>query len=140
MQASSAGFKAGNFATISLDGIPVTVAKNENDHYRGLHMVIINSSSGKVESAQVFDTYKSSEQFDAFIDIGIPEGHIVIAACKDECATNLSDKAREWFANLGSKLIWGLEPREGFAFLGISGQKDAYEKRSEHLKDQVQIT
>lgn len=36
---------------------------------------------------KVFDTYKSSQKFEEFIDIStkIPEGRIVIAAVKDDC-------------------------------------------------------
>ena len=60
IQASSAGYKGGDFAKISINDIPVVVQKNCNNHYRGLHIVIINPQSGKIELAQVFDTYQSS--------------------------------------------------------------------------------
>ena len=45
----------------------VYLEKNENDHYRGLHIVIINSTNGKIEHAKVFDTYKSSSLLETFI-------------------------------------------------------------------------
>ena len=41
--AKSAGYDAGDFANISFNNKPITVAKNENGHFRGLHLVIINS-------------------------------------------------------------------------------------------------
>ena len=54
-------------------------------------MIIINTATGKVQSSKVFDTYKSSVLFDKFIKRTIPKGYIVIAACKDDCVTELSE-------------------------------------------------
>ena len=64
------------------------------------------------------------------IDNGIPEGYIVIAACKDECVTKMSIKTKLWFGSMGSSLIWELGYREGFTFIGISGNESlAFEKQ-----------
>ena len=41
-------------------------------------------------------------------NIPIPEGHIVVATCRDEVSKNLSDKGRNWFEKLGSKEIHNL--------------------------------
>ena len=70
------------------------VQKNLNNNHRGLHVVVINKYNGKVELAKCFDTWDNCERFDHFIDTGIPEHYIVVAACKDECTKNLSTKAR----------------------------------------------
>lgn len=119
IQAASAGFDAGDFAYITINDIQVPVKMNTNQTYRGLHIVIINGFNGNVDVAQVFDTYKSSEEFEEFIDDGeIPGGFIIIAVCRDDCAQNLSDKARAWFEALGSKLISTLKYRQSFAFIG----------------------
>ena len=61
--------------------------------------MIIDSSSGKVKSASVFDTYKSSAEFEGFIQSpdSVVEGDIVVAACRDDCVTALSADARSWF-------------------------------------------
>ena len=75
---------------ISINDIPVKMIDNETGHSRGLHIVVINSYDGKVEMTKVFDTYKTSEGFHEFIDHAIPEGHIIVAACQDECMSNLS--------------------------------------------------
>lgn len=64
--------------------------KNESNHYRGLHVVIINTLYGTVELAKVFDTYRSCDSFDEFCSRDIPENYIIIAACKDDCANSLS--------------------------------------------------
>ena len=50
-----------------MNGTKVEVTPNENDNYRGLHVAVINKEDGTIESAQVFDTYESSENLDAFI-------------------------------------------------------------------------
>ena len=78
---------------------------NENGHYRGLHIVIINASNGLVELSQVFDTYKSYRKFDTFTSNDIPSGYIIVAACRDECVKNLSKKGKDWFKKHGSKEI-----------------------------------
>lgn len=102
ISAASAGFLAGNFAKITINGIPVQCQKNENDNYRGLHVVVINPTNGEVCWAVVFDTYKSSDALNEFILRGLPVGYIVVAACKDECSTNMSVHARILFTDMGS--------------------------------------
>lgn len=58
---------------------------------------MINSANFKVEFAQVFDTYKTPDMFDLFIENAIPDGMIVAAACQDECMSNLSKNGINWF-------------------------------------------
>ena len=108
VSASSAGFSDGNYATITLNNKAVELARNTQGHDRGLHIVTINTTSCQVDSAKVFDTYKASDELDEFISKGIPIGRIVVAACKDDCVTSLSDRAKQWFADMGSKEIWKL--------------------------------
>ena len=77
--------------------VPVN-KKNLNGTDRGLHIVIVNPISGIVEWTGVFDTYKSSAAFEWFCEnTEIPDGYIIIAACKDDCSNNLSLVGREWF-------------------------------------------
>ena len=82
-----------------------------NGHYRGLHIVVINPSNGAIDTAEVFDTYESCKLLDDFIEDEIPKGRIIVAACKDECVTKLSEKAKKWLAGMGSKKIMDLEYR-----------------------------
>ena len=69
----------------------------------------------------------------------------------DDCATMLSEKAKAWLKALGSKEISNVGYRQGFAFIGRSGdnaleyegatgQYAANEKRASSSKDQVQVT
>ena len=113
VQAMSAGYAAGNFARIYLNDRQITLLPNENKHDRGLHMVVINPASGKVVLAQVFDTYKSSDMFEElFVKskrmLELSFGYIVAAACKDDCVRNLSEDAKQWFSDMGSKEIKNL--------------------------------
>ena len=55
---------------------------------------------------------------------------IVIAACKDDCVTNLSEAGKQWFIDMGSEDIQFLDFRCSFCFIGITGQKEPLEKRS----------
>lgn len=88
----------------------------------------------------MFDTYKSSAQLDAFIASGIEEDFIVIAACKDDCVTNLSEAGKQWFAGLGSTEIAKLKYRHSFAFIGKKNGGDTVERRGMQQELEVQLT
>ena len=108
---------------------PVKMASFENPDLRGFHIVVM-TPRGSIIYAKVFDTYKSSDKFEAFIKMPIPDDYIVAAACKDEGATKLSEPVKQWFADMGSKQIYGLGYRQGFAFIGRTGSDDATEKKA----------
>ena len=100
---ASAGFDQGNFARIKINETSVEVKANENKHFRGLHVAVINPHDGSVVRAQAFDTYKTSTAFETFISSGgVPDGFVVAAACKDDCMTRLSNVCRRWFNAMGS--------------------------------------
>ena len=81
----SCGYEAGNYARIMINEIVVDMDVNENGHFRGLHIVVINPKNGKAKCGAVFDTYKSSEAFLGWIKkIHFNVGDIIAAACKDE--------------------------------------------------------
>ena len=94
IQVKSAGFEGGNMAEISINNVPVEIKKNENNDYRGLHVVLINHDDGKVILAQAYDTYQTSEKLDELISEIVQEGQIVVAACKDDCTFSLSFEAK----------------------------------------------
>ena len=129
IQASSAGFNAGDSAEIIVNDVKVEFQPNEQNHYRGLHVAQLDPTNGKVIMARVFDTHSTSQGLEAFIKT-VPVGHIVVAACKDECASNLSQTARQWFVSMGSQEISRLQYREGFVFIGTNGIKEYREMRS----------
>lgn len=136
IKAYSAGFGAGGFAQIIINDVHQVIRKNSNGTLRGLHIMVIHPGTGDIETAQCFDTYTSSKYLDLFINKGVPDGYIVVAACQDECARSLSPVARYWFRGMGSEEIWDLQYRHSFAFIGISGRKEIMEKRS-HMEKVV---
>lgn len=85
--------------------------------------MVINPRNGKVIEAKVFDTYKTSFRLEGFLANHIPEGSIVCAACKDECAKHFSPFGKNWFENIGSKEVYELGFRSGWSFIGIAGRK-----------------
>lgn len=112
VEAMSAGKDAGDFAKIIINDEIVEMERNENYHFRGLHIVVLNPYNGEIVFKKVFDTYTTSALFDDFIDGDtIKPGFIVAAACKDECVKGLSNKARKWFADMGSKEIYKVKYR-----------------------------
>ena len=48
---------------------------------------------------------------DEFTYKGVPEGHIVLAACNDDIFTKLSYKTKRWFEDMGSKDIFNVKYR-----------------------------
>lgn len=48
IEVKSAGFDGKNIAEVLINDVPVEVSKNKNDHYRGLHLVIIDPTDGEV--------------------------------------------------------------------------------------------
>ena len=113
----SSGFNGTNKAKISLNDEEISCEKNVNSHYRGLHLVHVRS--GKVVTAQVYDTYASSVEIEKFIDLEnhFEMGDLIIVACKDECRQNLSEKTKIWFTQMGSHYINGLIFRSAFIFI-----------------------
>ena len=45
----------------------------------------------------MFDTYEGSDEIHKFIDEGVPDGSVVMAACKDDCSKKMSYKTKGWF-------------------------------------------
>ena len=87
-----------------VNGKEISVAKNETGTDRGLHIVVVDPISGETEFAQAFDTYKSSDAFEEFIGKfqKLPDGKVIIAACKDDCVLMLSPAGLNFFSSMGS--------------------------------------
>ena len=117
VRATSAGFEAGNMAEILINNVPVVCEANENGHDRGLHLVVINSLTGAVVTARVFDSHHSGRALRDYVEAAkkLPDGHIVVVACKDDCVSSLPAAAELWLAELGSKEVWKLAWRQGYA-------------------------
>ena len=82
-----------------------------------------------METAQCFDTFCTNDLFVNLIKKGVPKGHIVVVACKDECVSKLPFCAYKFFGDMGSDEFFNVGYRRGWVFIGISGENKANEKR-----------
>ena len=123
----SSGFEGKNSAEITINNEKVEIEENENGHFRGLHVAIIHPNSAEILEKRAFDTYKTSEALDATIEKYEKQDIIVVAACQDDCFTQMSKTARLWLASMGSKHIWKLQYRQSFAFIGKLPVREAGE-------------
>lgn len=57
----------------------------------------------------------------------------MIVGVKDEASRSLSSEAKEIFGSMGSVEVFKLEFRQGWAFIGVKGQKKFVEKRGDHV-------
>ena len=137
VKVASGGYNAGNFAKITINDVEVPLKMNEKIvpedtiHDRGLHVVVINPHDGRLDSVNVFDTYATSLTLRKFISTAIfKKDYIVAAACKDDMARLLHKKCKDWFEHMGSKQIYNLKYRMGFAFIGVIGKKTCVERIS----------
>ena len=126
----SAGADGGNYARITLNNEIIELEGTAGNS--ALQIVIVSSSTGKVILKKVFDT-ENWQNFDFFIQhFNMPDGSIVVAACKGDCVTNgISEYAKNWFLGLGSKEVVNLRHRKAFAFIGKVGMSYVNEKRGE---------
>lgn len=119
--ARSAGFHAGNFAEISVNGKAVSIP---GDVYnRGLNVVAFDGKSGKVLHSVFYDTYASpsrAEMFASMVD-SLPDGAVVAIAIKDEGTVSLGHNGRAACESLGSGLIQCAKFRDSWAIVGVKG-------------------
>ena len=146
IQAFSSNFDGKAPAKITINDKVIKPVKNENGNFRGMHIVAVDPQDGKIYENHVFDTYESSDTMEKWIKKNyIRLDWIVIAACEDECAKNLSNYVKRWFGFMGSKEIWKVGYREGFTFIGTHGA-NAYkrnppvEKRTINGQNQCSVT
>jgi hypothetical protein len=86
------------------------------------HKVILNegynTSSGKKD-----DSARLAKDLES-----IPAGSVIIAAVRDDAATNLKGSARKAFAAMGSKAVKNLGAKNSWAFIGIKSMKKSVEQ------------
>lgn len=67
VNAISGRMTGGDHAKILINDVPVQVEGPE--YTRGFHIVIVDPADGGIQLNKVFDTYKSSEEFERWIDM-----------------------------------------------------------------------
>ncbi|KAI9189727.1 hypothetical protein H9P43_001160 [Blastocladiella emersonii ATCC 22665] len=115
----SAGYSDGNFAKILLDGtqVPGLTAT------RGIHIAVIDRSTGVLLESCVFDTHYSRDESDDLADfLSSLDGDMVVAvAAQDDVVENLTPRAIEQLEAFGSTKIRGCRYRDSFALIGVRG-------------------
>lgn len=127
----SAGYDAGNLANIYADGHKIPISDGEEDR-RGLNVVIINPSTGRVISAKPYDIwgnpFAEGKRFSAEVD-ATPDGHVLIVALKDSGLENADDTILRTLRSIGSTLLEPLAMREGYALIGVKNGAAIAERR-----------
>jgi hypothetical protein len=115
--ATSAGFDAGRFGEIFVDG------RNIIPNERGYHLVAVNPQTGRVERTGVFDTFADpgeSTRLAQFVDT-LPAGEIVVGVAVDEVSKQLQQVAVDALRRLGVDGDVRFSFRADHAFIGVKG-------------------
>lgn len=118
----SAGYEDGNRADFYFDGRVVGI--NGFFDRRGANVVVIDPDAGEVTLRKSYDIWGDpqtvNQQFSTDLR-GIPQGHIVLVACKDSGFENLDSDAINALRGVGATIAGPLGVREGYALIGVSG-------------------
>lgn len=120
IEVQSAGFTAGNFATINVNGNMLVSTESAK---RGLNVVALDPFKHTVLQNEFYDTYADSKASKKFVKDfkRLPKGSVVIIAAKDESSKLLNGEAKAVVQSMGSTEIVNLGFRQGFAFIGVKG-------------------
>ncbi|KAJ1674447.1 hypothetical protein EV182_003256, partial [Spiromyces aspiralis] len=115
IQVQSAGFIDGNFATILLDGQPLTNSS------RGLHVAVIDLHERTVAEIGVFDTHFSAQDSNdlAFMLNSMRPGMLVCIAAQDEFVEHLTPMAIKALESLCAHKVHGAQYRDSWCMIGI---------------------
>ena len=97
-------------------------------------MVVLDGSNHKVISKEAYDTHRSGPDdrelggrlFDQALQ-SLQRGSIIAIALEDAGTDNLSQYAKDFLTQMGSKEIQNLEFRQPWVFVGIVGKSNSYE-------------
>ncbi len=119
IRATSAGFYAGRFGAVEVNGINML----PNSFTGGHNIAVFDSSTLALQDTRVYGVYASSAVADSlriFVE-NLPYGKIFVDVVNDEGSTNLSQQTRDAFKTLGSQYIDKLGWRESWAIIGWKG-------------------
>lgn len=109
---------------------------------RGIHVIVIDRTTGKIVECKVFDTWvdgRNSAALVKYLD-NVPVGKVLCFAVLDEGSSHLEREARKVISSLGSKSVSSLGFREMWAFVTVKGGKPIGEaiqaKQGEHFSDE----
>ncbi|KPV48022.1 hypothetical protein SE17_40310, partial [Kouleothrix aurantiaca] len=106
-----------HYSAVIVDGVTVTPKQ------RGIVLVLIDPSTGKVRSTGGYDTYLSADESDrlAAAISAAPDGTIVALATYEEGTNSLTDSARAAIASLGAATDLKGKSGAAYALIGVKG-------------------
>ncbi|MCF7889922.1 CotH kinase family protein [Candidatus Bipolaricaulota bacterium] len=113
----SAGYSAGNFASILING------KEKSFNQRGINIARLDEDGNFVENT-AYDTWATREAADSLVRYldKLPKGDIVVFTIKDEASQNLHARARSALEELGSEYIGRLSYWDSWGMIAVVGK------------------
>lgn len=114
---TSAGFLAGKFASISVNGRELYASK------RGFYLLAIDPGGKLPTGWQAFDTFRDKSESARLVEFvnALAPGMIVAGAVSDEASQNLTEEAAAALARLGLSVDLRGRFRLSYAFIGLKG-------------------
>ncbi|CAE7234791.1 DESI1 [Symbiodinium natans] len=125
----SAGWGDGNVADFLLNGRKIDIRGEAGR--RGLNVVTIDPDTQQVMSRKTYDVWADpqTENTRLAADINsLPDGRVILVACKDSGMENLDARAIAALWSAGATVPGGKE-REGYALIGIKGSEALAEEQ-----------
>ncbi|KNE63286.1 hypothetical protein AMAG_08427 [Allomyces macrogynus ATCC 38327] len=119
IQARAAGFTAGAFGEVVVDGIAKTYTQ------RGVHMIVIYQDRNARRVEQCFDTHLHPDESDRLVnhleqlDL-LPYPSAVLLVGVDDISRCLTERARKALARIGSNLVDYIGFQDGFVMMARS--------------------
>jgi hypothetical protein len=113
----SAGEEVGDFGHIYVDG------QNVSPDERGYNVVVLDPTSGAVESRDHFDTFASENESNRLAEFvaSVPDGRIVAVAVEDEASLHLTESAVRALKSIGAQEDLRGKFRWAHAIIGVKG-------------------
>jgi len=106
-----------------------------------MNVVTIDPDTQQVTSRKTYDVWGEPQTENARLAMdlsGLPDGRIVLLACKDSGMENLDGKALAALRSVGSTIAGGKE-REGYALIGTKGGQALAERQGGRAEIEVQL-
>ncbi len=113
----SAGFSAGHYAVIAMDGETLMTTG------RGYNVVVLDRNSARVIATRRFDTYGDAAAVTAMAEFleNLEQTQLVLIAISDDGSVGDQERFHRALESLGSRLSRLVQFRDSWAFIGFKG-------------------